>query len=54
VKLPVTGIDPSVPDASQVPVEQLPEETLGEVGMPPPYPPGDFAAWFEAFLGGQW
>jgi transglutaminase-like putative cysteine protease len=27
---------------------------LGDVGMPPPYPPGDFAAWFEAFLGGQW
>ena len=22
--------------------------------MPPPYPPGDFAAWFEAYLGGQW
>ncbi len=27
---------------------------LGDVGMSPPYPPGDFAAWFEAFLGGQW
>jgi transglutaminase-like putative cysteine protease len=27
---------------------------LGDVGMPPPYPPGDFAAWFEAYLGGQW
>jgi len=27
---------------------------LGDVGMPPPYPPGDFAAWFEAFLGGRW
>jgi transglutaminase-like putative cysteine protease len=27
---------------------------LGDVGTPPPYPPGDFAAWFEAFLGGQW
>jgi transglutaminase-like putative cysteine protease len=27
---------------------------LGDVGMPPPYPPGDFAAWFEAFLGGHW
>ena len=21
---------------------------------PPPDPPGDFAAWFEAFIGGHW
>ena len=27
---------------------------LGDVGTPPPYPPGDFAAWFEVFLGGAW
>ena len=27
---------------------------LGDVGMPPPYPPGDFAAWFEVYLGGAW
>ena len=27
---------------------------LGDVGTPPPYSPGDFAAWFEAYLGGQW
>ncbi len=27
---------------------------LGDAGMPPPYPPGDFAAWFEAYLGGRW
>jgi transglutaminase-like putative cysteine protease len=27
---------------------------LGDVGTPPPYPPGDFAAWFEAYLGGAW
>jgi transglutaminase-like putative cysteine protease len=27
---------------------------LGDMGEPPPYGPGDFAAWFEAFLGGQW
>ena len=27
---------------------------LSDVGTPPPYPPGDFAAWFEAFLEGQW
>jgi len=27
---------------------------LGDVGTPPPYPPGDFAAWFEAFVGGHW
>ncbi|MEZ4281658.1 MAG: transglutaminase family protein [Myxococcota bacterium] len=27
---------------------------LGDVGMPPPYPPGDFAAWFEAHLDGRW
>lgn len=27
---------------------------LGDVGEPPPYAPGDFAAWFEAYLGGHW
>ena len=27
---------------------------LGDVGMQPPFPPGDFAAWFEAYLDGQW
>jgi len=27
---------------------------LGDVGMPPPYSPGDFSAWFEAYIGGQW
>jgi transglutaminase-like putative cysteine protease len=27
---------------------------LSDVGTPSPYPPGDFAAWFEAYLGGQW
>jgi transglutaminase-like putative cysteine protease len=27
---------------------------LGDIGMPPPHAPMDFAAWFEAFLGGQW
>ncbi|MGE0697595.1 MAG: transglutaminase family protein [Hyphomicrobiaceae bacterium] len=27
---------------------------ISDVGTPPPYPPGDFAAWFEAYLGGQW
>lgn len=27
---------------------------LGDVGMPLPYPPGDFSAWFEAYLGGRW
>ena len=27
---------------------------LGDVGTPPPYPPGDFAAWFEAFVTGHW
>ncbi len=27
---------------------------LGDVGMPPPYAPGDFAAWFEVYLGGRW
>ena len=30
------------------------EPTNGDVGTPPPFPPGDFAAWFEAYLGGQW
>ena len=27
---------------------------LGDVGTQPPYPPGDFAAWFEAYLDGHW
>lgn len=27
---------------------------LGDVGTLPPYPPGDFAAWFEAWIGGRW
>jgi transglutaminase-like putative cysteine protease len=27
---------------------------LGDVGTAPPYPPGDFAAWFEAWIGGRW
>jgi transglutaminase-like putative cysteine protease len=27
---------------------------LGDMGTPPPWPPGDFAAWFEAYLGDGW
>jgi transglutaminase-like putative cysteine protease len=27
---------------------------LSYVGTPPPHDPGDFAAWFEAYLDGQW
>jgi transglutaminase-like putative cysteine protease len=27
---------------------------LTDVGLPPPYPPNDFAAWIEAYLGGRW
>ncbi len=27
---------------------------LGDVGTAPPYPPGDFAGWFEAYLDGRW
>jgi transglutaminase-like putative cysteine protease len=27
---------------------------LGDMGQPPPYSPMDFAAWFEAYLGGGW
>ncbi|MEE4383340.1 MAG: transglutaminase family protein [Pseudomonadales bacterium] len=27
---------------------------LGDIGTPPPYGPGDFAAWFEAWLDGRW
>jgi transglutaminase-like putative cysteine protease len=27
---------------------------LSDVGTPIPYPPGDFAAWFEAWIGGRW
>jgi transglutaminase-like putative cysteine protease len=27
---------------------------LGDVGVPPPYGPMDFAAWFEAYIGGRW
>jgi transglutaminase-like putative cysteine protease len=27
---------------------------LSDVGTLPPYGPGDFAAWFEAWIGGRW
>jgi transglutaminase-like putative cysteine protease len=27
---------------------------LGDIGIPPPYGVMDFAAWFEAFIGGRW
>ena len=27
---------------------------LSDIGLPPPYAPMDFAAWFEVFLDGQW
>lgn len=27
---------------------------LSDVGTPLPLPPGDFAAWFEAWIGGRW
>jgi len=27
---------------------------LSDVGTPPPYGVGDFAAWFEAWIGGRW
>jgi transglutaminase-like putative cysteine protease len=27
---------------------------LGDIGMLPPFGPMDFAAWFEAYLGGHW
>ncbi len=27
---------------------------LSDIGVPPPYAPMDFAAWFEAYLGGRW
>jgi len=27
---------------------------LSDAGTPPPYPAGDFAAWFEAWIGGSW
>jgi transglutaminase-like putative cysteine protease len=27
---------------------------LGDIGMPPPYGPMDFAGWFEVYLGGSW
>ena len=27
---------------------------LGDVGTPQPWGPGDFAGWFEVFLGGRW
>jgi transglutaminase-like putative cysteine protease len=27
---------------------------LGDIGMPPPYAPMDFAGWFEAWLDGAW
>lgn len=27
---------------------------LNDVGTVPPHPPGDSAAWFEAYVGGKW
>ena len=27
---------------------------LSDIGLPPPYAPGDFAAWMEVYLGGHW
>jgi len=27
---------------------------LTDIGMPLPHGPGDFAAWFEAYIGGRW
>lgn len=27
---------------------------LSDVGTAPPHPPGDFAEWFETYLGGNW
>lgn len=27
---------------------------LSDIGVPPPYSPMDFSAWFEVYLGGQW
>jgi transglutaminase-like putative cysteine protease len=27
---------------------------LSDIGTPLPYPAGDFAAWFEAYIGGRW
>ena len=27
---------------------------LGDIGTPPPWAAGDFAAWFEAYVGGRW
>ena len=27
---------------------------LGDIAIPPPHGVGDFAGWFEAYLGGQW
>jgi transglutaminase-like putative cysteine protease len=27
---------------------------LSDAGTPPPYAVGDFAAWFEAYIGGRW
>lgn len=27
---------------------------LGDIGIPPQPEPGDFCAWFEAYLGGRW
>ena len=27
---------------------------LSDIGTPMPYPPGDFAAWFEAWIGDRW
>ena len=32
----------------------IPARYLGDMGTPPPYCPGDFAGWFEAYIGGRW
>jgi hypothetical protein len=42
--------DMIVPSAAQHVVADLPSDTIV---MPPPYAAGDFAGWFEAYLGGR-
>jgi transglutaminase-like putative cysteine protease len=27
---------------------------VSDIGLPPPYPPQDFAAWMEVYLGDRW
>jgi len=39
---------------SRISLPQICTGYLSDVGTPPPFAVGDFAAWFEAWIGGRW